>query len=186
LAEKSLELNPGYAKTKVWKAEYDVPKAFLLLSKEAAETTSKHVDFYIWKGLLKKIVGLDGLATHLSIPAQNLQAELDAYERASALGRDDFGKDRFPAVPGLHDAEYVVGIVTPVLHYCMGGLAIDHQGCILDKRGNAIPGLLACGETSGGVHGDNRLAGNSLLECAVFGRIVGQTIDRELKAASEL
>ena len=37
-----------------------------------------------------------------------------------------------------------------------------------------IPGLLAAGEVTGGVHGGNRLAGNSLLECVVFGRIAGQ------------
>jgi len=36
-------------------------------------------------------------------------------------------------------------------------------------------GLLAAGEVTGGVHGANRLAGNSLLECVVFGRIAGKS-----------
>ena len=38
----------------------------------------------------------------------------------------------------------------------------------------SLPGLYAAGEVTGGVHGNNRLGGNSLLECVVFGRIAGQ------------
>merc|ERR1719373_1321186 len=56
----------------------------------------------------------------------------------------------------------------------MGGIAIDTDGRALSKKTNSvIPGLYVVGEASGGVHGDNRLAGNSLLECTVFGRHVG-------------
>merc|ERR1712113_411083 len=53
----------------------------------------------------------------------------------------------------------------------------DPDGRVLAKaNGEPIPGLYAIGEASGGVHGDNRLAGNSLLECTVFGRHVGLTL----------
>merc|ERR1712032_1052407 len=41
-------------------------------------------------------------------------------------------------------------------------------------NGKAIPGLYAAGEVAGGVHGNNRLGGNSLLDCVVFGRVSGQ------------
>merc|ERR1711974_156559 len=40
--------------------------------------------------------------------------------------------------------------------------------------GAAIPGLYAAGELAGGVHGNNRLGGNSLLDCVVFGRVAGE------------
>jgi L-aspartate oxidase len=55
----------------------------------------------------------------------------------------------------------------PVLHYQNGGLVIDEHG------ETTLPGLFACGEIAGGAHGRNRMMGNSLLECTVFGRRSG-------------
>jgi L-aspartate oxidase len=56
----------------------------------------------------------------------------------------------------------------PVLHYQNGGLVIDANGQ------TTIEGLYACGEIAGGTHGRNRMMGNSLLECCVFGRRAGR------------
>jgi len=64
-----------------------------------------------------------------------------------------------------------------VIHYCMGGLEIDADSRVVKKVGNnmvAIDGLYAAGEIAGGVHGNNRLGGNSLLDCVVFGRVAGK------------
>jgi L-aspartate oxidase len=55
----------------------------------------------------------------------------------------------------------------PVLHYQNGGLVID------ECSETTIEGLFACGEIAGGTHGRNRMMGNSLLECTVFGRRAG-------------
>jgi L-aspartate oxidase len=55
----------------------------------------------------------------------------------------------------------------PVLHYQNGGLVID-----TDAQ-TTLEGLYACGEIAGGTHGRNRMMGNSLLECCVFGRRAG-------------
>jgi cytochrome b involved in lipid metabolism len=71
---------------------------------------------------------------------------------------------------------FYAGTVQPVLHYCMGGITIDSKGSVLDENGHVIPGLHAAGEVTGGVHGNNRLGGNSLLECTVYGTIVGQKL----------
>jgi len=59
-------------------------------------------------------------------------------------------------------------LIYPTLHYQNGGLKIDSH-CE-----TSIPGLYAAGEVTGGVHGENRLMGNSLLDVMVFGRIAGQ------------
>jgi L-aspartate oxidase len=56
----------------------------------------------------------------------------------------------------------------PVLHYQNGGLVIDEHG------ETTVEGLYACGEIAGGTHGRNRMMGNSLLECTVFGRRAGK------------
>jgi len=56
----------------------------------------------------------------------------------------------------------------PVLHYQNGGLVID------EHAQTTLEGLYACGEIAGGTHGRNRMMGNSLLECTVFGRRAGK------------
>jgi L-aspartate oxidase len=56
----------------------------------------------------------------------------------------------------------------PVLHYQNGGLVID------EHAQTTLEGLYACGEIAGGTHGRNRMMGNSLLECSVFGRRAGK------------
>lgn len=86
-----------------------------------------------------------------------------------------------------------VAIMTPVLHYTMGGLEIDAESRVISKEGKPIPGLFAAGEVAGGVHGANRLGGSSLLGCVVFGRVSGDSAASYLlqsygsgKAASRL
>jgi L-aspartate oxidase len=64
----------------------------------------------------------------------------------------------------------------PVLHYQNGGLVIDEHG------ETTLEGLYACGEIAGGTHGRNRMMGNSLLECTVFGRRAGQAAAEKARA----
>jgi aspartate oxidase len=64
----------------------------------------------------------------------------------------------------------------PVLHYQNGGLVIDHHAQ------TTVDGLYACGEIAGGTHGRNRMMGNSLLECCVFGRRAGKAAAERAKA----
>jgi len=73
------------------------------------------------------------------------------------------------------DDYFNVAIMTPVLHYTMGGLEVDAESRVIGKDGKPIPGLFAAGEVAGGVHGANRLGGSSLLGCVVFGRVSGDS-----------
>jgi succinate dehydrogenase / fumarate reductase flavoprotein subunit/L-aspartate oxidase len=63
----------------------------------------------------------------------------------------------------------------PVLHYQNGGLVIDTDA------ETTLEGLFACGEIAGGTHGRNRMMGNSLLECCVFGRRAGKAAAEKAK-----
>jgi len=60
-------------------------------------------------------------------------------------------------------------LIAPAVHFFMGGIEIDDQGK------TALPGLLAAGEVVWGIHGANRLGGNALTECAVFGILAGRS-----------
>jgi len=59
--------------------------------------------------------------------------------------------------------------VGPTCHYMMGGVRVDS-----DTQQSTIPGLFAAGEVAGGMHGANRLGGNSLSDLVVFGMLAGQ------------
>ena len=95
-------------------------------------------------------------------------------------------KDRFVArFPGIAQlcADFDIDVandlipVRPSAHYSIGGIVVELDGS------TSIDGLHACGEVScSGVHGANRLASNSLLECLVFGRVAG---DRAGQAAAD-
>jgi succinate dehydrogenase / fumarate reductase flavoprotein subunit len=63
--------------------------------------------------------------------------------------------------------------VAPTAHYSMGGVRVEPETHLTD-----VEGLYAAGECASGVHGANRLGGNSLAECLVFGRIVGNEAAR--------
>jgi len=59
--------------------------------------------------------------------------------------------------------------VGPTLHYFMGGIKVDHE-----TQSTNVPGLYACGECAAGLHGANRLGGNSLSDLLVFGKRAGE------------
>merc|ERR1719321_1978343 len=93
-----------------------------------------------------------------------------------ASGKTGSGKKFYHnIIPGsaVKTEPFYVAIITPVIHYCMGGLEVDIDSAVLGPSGKAIPGLYAAGEVAGGIHGNNRLGGNSLLDCVVFGRVAG-------------
>lgn len=77
-------------------------------------------------------------------------------------------------------------MMTPVLHYTMGGLEIDQGSHVIGTDGKPVPGLFAAGEVAGGVHGANRLGGSSLLGCVVFGRVAGDSAAAYLLQATSV
>jgi hypothetical protein len=68
--------------------------------------------------------------------------------------------------------------VGPTCHYVMGGVEVDPESAAA-----VVPGLYAAGEVAGGMHGSNRLGGNSLSDLLVFGRRAGAAAAARAKAA---
>jgi len=157
--------------------------AAMLLTEEAVEKYgSGAMGFYKFKGLVQDVGSLDAAADVMGADVEVLKKTLEDYNEAAEKGVDEFGKKVFP-VRFPSSAHLYVAFVTPTLHYCMGGLAINSRAEVLKRESNeSIPNLFGAGEVTGGVHGNNRLGGNSLLECAVFGRLAGAgAAERALK-----
>ena len=188
VTDQMLSQHPKYAETKEWDIKYDIPTFSLVLSSSAAEDGKKHVELYTHKGLMTRLEGIDALSNWMGVSKSVVMSTLKSYQKSAQAGIDEFGKQSFRGVPAedLSKEIFYAGTVTPVLHYCMGGIKIDKEGSVLREDGVVIPGLHAAGEVTGGVHGNNRLGGNSLLECTVYGTIVGQKIPIKNKMAVTL
>jgi len=154
----------------------------LVIDEGVYENASSHIDFYIYKKLMRKttIAELYPSSSSSSLDAALADATLDTIktyaisalaEHSDPFKRSYFGhwklKDPKP------ESVVYVGRVTPAVHFTMGGVVIDEHARVMDGNGKAIKGLWAAGEVTGGVHGENRLGGSSLLECVVFGRRAG-------------
>lgn len=149
----------------------------LLLDPGASEAAAAHVGFYLWKGLLRKVkVGELDEATRETL---RRYARVVKGEEGDEFGRTAFGHWRL-SVEDVDEgeAEVCVGRVTPIVHFTMGGAVFNEKAQVLaselGEEEKPIEGLWAAGEITGGIHGDNRLGGSSLLECVVFGRIAGE------------
>ena len=118
---------------------------------------------------------LDELAAKLKMPAANLKASIDTYnavvrgEKKDPLGFVANNK----ADKVMTEGPWYACKKVPTVHHTMGGLQINTEAQVLDANGHVIPGLYACGETTGGIHGSNRLGGNAIADVMVFGRTAG-------------
>jgi len=186
-----------YVTGEMWKSK---PPFRLCLNKAASDEIIWHCKHYTGRGVMKFYPSGADLAKDMGISVQTLVDEHEAHYQASqkmakdpeggpwpaypsgkswdeASGKTGSGKKFYHnVIPGSAVAAepFYVAIITPVIHYCMGGLEIDVNSAVLGPGGKAIPGLYCAGEVAGGVHGNNRLGGNSLLDCVVFGRVAGK------------
>lgn len=173
-----------YVTTNMWrhnKAPYR-----LVLSPNASKNIAWHCKHYVGRNVMKKCSGSQ-LASDMGLSDSQLQASFDDYNRAAATKNDKFGKIYFDGTPYNVKDDFFVAVITPVVHYTMGGLNITEKAEVIDKASNLpIPGLYAAGEATGGVHLKNRLGGSALLECVVFGRVAGEFASKFVAAGMPL
>ena len=113
---------------------------------------------------------------------QNFVNTMNTWNQSVANGLDEeFGRNN-----GMDDdlstAPYYAIKIAPGIHHTMGGIKINTSAEVIDTDGNVIPGLFAAGETTGGIHGGNRVGGNAVCDFIVFGRIAGQSATDFAKA----
>jgi len=146
----------------------------LVLSSKASEHISWHCRHYTGRGVMKNMTGTE-LAKEMGVSVSHLEETFSTYNKIAANNNCPYNKKYFKGLPyGTSDPSVHVAVVTPVVHYAMGGIEINDDGNVVDKKGKAVQGYYAAGEVTGGVHGKNRLGGSALLECVVFGRLSGE------------
>lgn len=127
------------------------------------------------RGRLFEAESIAGLARKLGrMPTAAFEETVDKHNNFIRNGVDtDFNKPITPAMVPLDQGPYYAFAQWPAIHHCMGGLRIDTLARVIDIWGEPIPNLYAAGEVCGGIHGANRLGGNAITDCIVFGRIAG-------------
>jgi flavocytochrome c len=186
-----------YVTGEMWKNK---PPFRLCLNKAASDEIIWHCKHYTGRGVMKFYENGEALAKDMGVPLSVLEDTHKAHFEAAKKTEKDPDGGSYPAYPSgkswdeasgttgsgkkfyhniipgtsVKTEPFYVAIITPVIHYCMGGLEIDADGAVIGKDGSPIKGLYCAGEVAGGVHGNNRLGGNSLLDCVVFGRVTGQ------------
>jgi len=186
-----------YVTGEMWKNK---PPFRLCLNKAASDEIIWHCKHYTGRGVMKFYENGKALAADMGVPLSVLEESHQIhYESAKKMEKDPEGGN-FPAYPhgrcwdepsgktgsgkkfyhnyipgsAVASEPFYVAIITPVIHYCMGGLQVTTESECVGPTGRKIDGLYAAGEIAGGIHGNNRLGGNSLLDCVVFGRVAGK------------
>lgn len=152
---------------------------------EKAREVVPRVDEYIKLGYVEKgalIISetLTDLAKSMSVPGMKLAQTIRRYNGffESGLKCDpDFGRPLEDLRPLNHPPFYAVRVAIECLS-TRGGLKIDTEARVLDRRGDPIPNLFAAGDDTGGMHGEGYMTGVSLERAIVFGRIAGENAAR--------
>ena len=126
-------------------------------------------------GIVAHCASTDEIAAYIGADAQTVADEFAAWHDACEKQSDERFSSSFKWTRDITASGpwYVIKIA-PGIHHTMGGVQINTETEVISKEGAPIPGLYACGEVTGGVHGGNRVGGNALIDCQVFGIIAGE------------
>lgn len=141
------------------------------------------VEFYDHIGLVSHGTTLKELAENIGLDGNNLEATVNSWNEAVTTKNDQefsraTGMDRT-----INQGPFFAIHINPAIHYTMGGIHITPKTEVLDTNGKIISGLYAAGEVSGGLHGNNRIGGNSIAETVIFGRQAGIQMTKFIRTA---
>lgn len=123
-------------------------------------------------GQVVKADTLEDLARQLELDFSVLEAAVNDYNR-SVEQQYDPRFQRRTLINKIDHPPFYATAKTVTVHHTLGGVEINEHAQVLDQKTQPIPRLYAAGEVTGGIHGANRLGGNSFPDCIVFGRIAG-------------
>lgn len=148
-------------------------KAWVLIDDKLVKN-NKLAAGYVAQGLSVSGKNVEELAKAMGVPAANLKASMDQYQKAFESKKDEaFGRPEMVAANNVWPM-YAFQ-VTPAIHHTMGGVRINKNAEVIGVNAKPIPGLFAAGEITGGVHGGNRVGGNAVADIITFGRIAGNS-----------
>ncbi|GHP13791.1 flavocytochrome c [Lentilactobacillus fungorum] len=138
----------------------------------------KAIDFYDHVGLVKSGQTLAELEASTGLVGGHLEKTVAKWNAAVASQADaEFGRTTGMSRP-IDQAPYFSIHIAPAVHYTMGGVKATPKAQVVGTDGNVIAGLFAAGEVVGGLHGNNRIGGNSIAETVVFGLQAGKQAAR--------
>ncbi len=156
-------------------AELEQEGAYAYIVFDSKYVDEKLYQKYIDGGLTVSGDTIESLAKKMGLESdasKNFVKTVEKWNTACETGDDEFGRNN--GLIKLDESPYYAIKIAPGIHHTMGGIKINSNAEVLDKDGNVIEGLYAAGETTGGVHGGNRIGGNAVCDFVVFGRIAGE------------
>jgi len=166
--------NEMETRDKVSEAITELPEenAYLIFD-DALADRAKQVDFYKEQGVVESGDTIQELAQEIDLPEDQLEETLANWNEAVDNEDDqDFGRETAMDYDLTEGPFYAIQIA-PGIHHTMGGVKINTNTEVLDKDDQAISGLYAAGELTGGLHGNNRIGGNAVADIIIFGRQAG-------------
>ena len=140
----------------------------------------KAIEFYDHVGLVKTGQTLSQLAAEIKVDANELEKTVANWNQAVKAQQDSEFNRTTGMERDISDGPFFAIHIAPAVHYTMGGLKINDKTQVLNTDNKIIKGLFAAGEIAGGLHGNNRIGGNSIAETVVFGRQAGQQVYKYL------
>lgn len=120
------------------------------------------------------------LAVKMKVDPDALEATIARYNSfVDAKKDEDFGKAPHNLTHKFEKGPFWACYTSMTVHHTMGGVNTNVKAQCLDWTGAPIPHLYAAGEITGGIHGTNRVGGNAILDCFVFGQIAGVNVAKE-------
>ncbi|APB31577.1 flavocytochrome c [Vagococcus teuberi] len=149
-------------------------KSAYLIFDAGVKERVKAINFYEKQGFVKSADSIEALAKEIDMDGKTLDTTVQDWNKAVEAKSDTEFSRETGMDNALNKGPYYAIKIAPGIHYTMGGVKINDKTEVLNKDNKPITGLYAAGEVTGGLHGSNRIGGNSVGDIIVFGRQAGE------------